>query len=148
MWQERLEDDTSGGHCTVSSRRAQHRKAEFGFDRRARIVHASVVSESSCARKLRDRKSSLFNAFEISGVGQTYCTSISVNDQGVQSPMRGNMAWIYRRTVVRWHRAKLLISRSTGVLAKDRRIWAQWGVIKSASQASKFREISCSWLPV
>jgi hypothetical protein len=34
-------------------------------DRRTRIVHALEVSESSCARKLRDRKPSLFNAFEI-----------------------------------------------------------------------------------
>jgi hypothetical protein len=33
--------------------------------RRTRIVHALEVSESSRARKLRDRKPSLFNAFEI-----------------------------------------------------------------------------------
>jgi hypothetical protein len=32
---------------------------------RTRIVHAFEVSESSCARKLRYRKPSLFNAFEI-----------------------------------------------------------------------------------
>src|SRR6266566_1112271 len=35
------------------------------LDRRTRIVHALEVSESSCARKLRDRKPSLFNTFEI-----------------------------------------------------------------------------------
>src|SRR5260370_12478168 len=32
---------------------------------RTRIVHSFEVSESSCARKLRYRKPSLFNAFEI-----------------------------------------------------------------------------------
>src|SRR5947208_6474952 len=35
------------------------------LDRRTRIVHALEVSESSSARKLRDRKPSLFNTFEI-----------------------------------------------------------------------------------
>src|SRR6266566_6733192 len=35
------------------------------LDRRTRIVHALEVSETSCAKKLRDRKPSLFNTFEI-----------------------------------------------------------------------------------
>jgi len=35
------------------------------LDRRTRIVHALEVSESSHARKLRDRRPGLFNALEI-----------------------------------------------------------------------------------
>jgi hypothetical protein len=35
------------------------------LDRRKRIVHALEVSESSCAKKSRDRRPSLFNTFEI-----------------------------------------------------------------------------------
>src|SRR5207237_484029 len=35
------------------------------LDRRTRIVPALEVSESSCAKKVRDRKPSLFNTFEI-----------------------------------------------------------------------------------
>src|SRR5207302_926361 len=49
----------------------KHRRGAEAFqsrpklDPRTRIVRALEVSESSCERKLRDRKPSLFNAFEI-----------------------------------------------------------------------------------
>jgi hypothetical protein len=55
-------------HCSGDigeQARPKHSKASLKLDRRTRIVHAVEVSETSCARKLRDRKPSLFNAFEI-----------------------------------------------------------------------------------
>ena len=41
------------------------------LDRRTQIVHALEVSETSCARKLRDRRPSPFNAFEIPSTAST-----------------------------------------------------------------------------
>src|SRR5205823_13214662 len=44
----------------------QHPKQDHHLESpRTRIVHALEVSETSCAEKLRDRKPSLFNTFEI-----------------------------------------------------------------------------------